>query len=80
MLFGTKEKMGVLTSILITTLISALIHTSIGAFGKPMLETLSAIPAGFIFGYIALKTDSIYYSFFVHALIGVLTDVMLFVL
>jgi len=79
-LHGTKDKSSVLGSILITTMISALIHTSIGGFGKPMIETLSAIPAGLIFGYISYKTDSIYYSLYIHALIGFLTDLFIFLI
>lgn len=76
------EKGGVspLSAILITTLISALIHTSIGGFGKPMIETLSAIPAGLIFGYITYVTKSIYYSLYMHILIGISTDVFIFLL
>ncbi|MBE5739166.1 MAG: CPBP family intramembrane metalloprotease [Clostridiales bacterium] len=76
----SKEKIGVVGAILLTTLISALIHTSIGGFGKPMIETLSAIPAGLIFGYVAYKTDSIYYSLYAHALIGFLTDIFIFLI
>jgi len=78
LLKGTIEHIGPLSAILITTLISALIHTSIGSFGKPMIETLSAIPAGLIFGYIAHKTNSIYYTLYIHALIGILTDIFIF--
>ena len=77
-LHGTKDKIGVLGSILLTTMISALIHTSIAGFGKPLLETLSAIPAGLIFGYISYKTDSINYSLYTHALVGILTDIFIF--
>jgi len=74
----TKDKVGILGAILITTLVSALIHTSIGGFGKPMIETLSAIPAGLIFGYVSHKTQSIYYPLYIHALIGILTDLFIF--
>lgn len=69
-----------LTAILFTTLISALIHTSIGGFGKPMIETLSAIPAGVIFGFVSYKTNSIYYSLYMHILIGILTDIFIFII
>ena len=80
LLFGTNQKLGALGSILLTTMISALIHTSIAGFGKPMIETLSAIPAGLIFGYVALKTKSIYYGLYMHALIGFLTDVFIHII
>ena len=76
--FASEKKCGVMGAILISTLISALIHTSIGAFGKPMLETLSAIPAGLIFGYIASKTKSIWPTLIIHFLIGVSTDMCIF--
>ena len=78
LLNASKEKMGIVGAILFTTLISALIHTSIGAFGKPMIETLSAIPAGIIFGYIAHKTKSIYPTLIIHFLIGLFTDLFIF--
>jgi len=76
------EKGGInpLTAILISTIVSALIHTCIADFGKPMIETLSAIGAGAIFGFIAWRTKSIYYSLYMHALIGICTDVFIFLL
>lgn len=76
----SQNKLGILSAILLTTLISSLIHTCIADFGKPMIETLSAIPAGLIFAYITSKTDSIYYSLYIHALVGILTDVFIFIL
>lgn len=80
LLFPAEEKCGALGAILITTLVSALIHTSIAGFGKPLAETLSAIPAGLIFGYIAHKTKSIYPTLFIHFLIGVCTDIFVFII
>ena len=76
----SKEKIGDLGAILLTTVVSALIHTSIGGFGKPMIETFSAIFAGLIFGFIAVKTKSIWYSFYLHALVGFSTDLFIFLL
>lgn len=78
--FGTKDKVGVLSAILLTTLISALIHTSIASFGKPMVETLSAIPAGLIFGYFAYKSDNIFTSLGCHVLVGFLLDLFIFLI
>lgn len=80
LLVSSEKKCGAMGAILLTTLISALIHTSIGAFGKPMIETLSAIPAGIIFGYIAHKTKSIYPTLFIHFIIGVSTDLFIFLI
>lgn len=78
--FSSEKKCGTLGSILLTTLISALIHTSIGGFGKPMIETLSAIPAGIIFGYIAYKTRSIFPSLILHMIVGFSTDLFIFLI
>ncbi len=80
LLFASEEKCGAVGAILLTTMISALIHTSIGAFGKPMIETLSAIPAGVAFGYIAYKTRNINASLIIHFLIGICTDLFIFLL
>lgn len=68
------EKSGVLLSIAVTTMISALIHSSIAGFGKPFAETFSAIPAGIAFGYVAYKTRSMWYSFYMHVVVGFSTD------
>ena len=80
LLFGSEQKCGSLGAILLSTLISALIHTSIGGFGKPMIETLSAIPAGLIFGYVSYKTRSIFPSLLIHFFVGLFTDVFIFLL
>lgn len=79
-LFQSEEKCGVLSAIVITTMISALVHSSIAGFGKPMVETLSAIPAGLIFGYITSRTKSIWYSLFIHMLVGFMTDMFIVLL
>ena len=80
LLKSSKNKLGVYSAILLSTLVSALIHTSIAGFGKPMVETLSAIPAGLIFGYIAHKTDNIYTSLFIHFFVGLFTDLFIFLI
>jgi len=73
--FSSEDKFGPITAVLITTMISALIHTSIGGFGKPVTETLSAIPAGILFGYVTYKTRSIWYAVYIHALLGFLIEI-----
>lgn len=78
-LFSTEEK-NIFLAIVISTMLSALVHSSIAGFGKPMIETLSAIPAGLIFGIIAVKTKSIWYSLYMHCLIGFLTDIFITIL
>lgn len=79
-LFATEKKLGIMGAVLFTTLISAIVHTSIGGFGKPMIETLSAIPAGIIFALIAYSTHSIWYTVYIHFIIGALTDIAIFLL
>lgn len=80
LLQGTMRQFGVMGAILVSMLISALIHTCIAGFGKPMIETLSAIPAGLIFGIIASKANSIWYSLYIHMAIGFLTDIFIFLI
>lgn len=48
---------------------SVMIH-----FGKPTPELLAAIPAGFLFGWIAYKTNSLWYVFVLHWTIGIIND------
>lgn len=69
LLFGLKEEFGIASAILIQTISSCLIH-----LGKPEGETLGSIAAGIVFGYIAIQTRSIWYVWFMHITIGVLTD------
>ena len=76
----SKSKLGMLGAVLFSTLISALIHTSIGGFGKPMVETLSAIAAGVIFALVAKHTNSIWYGFYLHMAVGFFTDLFCFVI
>lgn len=49
---------------------SVMIHV-----GKPLPETIAAIPAGFFFGWLALRSKSILYPILLHLVIGVSTDV-----
>jgi len=79
-LFSLEKKTGALTAILLTMAISTLIHTSIAGFGKPLLETLSAIAGGLIFGFVAYKTRSIWYSFYLHLLLGFMLDMAIIIL
>ena len=78
--FSLERKTGALTAILIVTMLSTLIHTSIAGFGKPLLETLSAILGGLVFGFVAYKTRSIWYSFFLHLLMGFMLDMAIIIL
>ncbi len=72
LLFGLKDKFGATPAVLIQTISSCLIH-----IGKPEGEIIGSIIVGVIFGYIALRTRSIWYVFLMHACIGVLTDLFI---
>jgi membrane protease YdiL (CAAX protease family) len=77
LLVFSLEKRGPLLAIMVSTMISALIHSSIAGFGKPFAETASAIIAGIAFGYTAYKTRSVWYSFVMHAIVGFSTDLFI---
>jgi len=60
MLFGLEKSIGK-SAIFVQAIPFVLLH-----FGKPFLETLSCIPSGFIFGYIAYRTRSFLPCFIIH--------------
>jgi len=70
MLFGLEQRFGALTAILIQTIPSAIVH-----IGKPASESFGAIFAGLVFGYLAIRTRSIFYPIILHAIVGIGTDV-----
>lgn len=72
LLFGLREKYGNMAAIAIQTISSCLIH-----LGKPESEIIGSIVVGILFGVIALRTRSFWYVFFIHATIGVLTDLFI---
>jgi membrane protease YdiL (CAAX protease family) len=70
MLFGLEKRFGSLAAILIQTIPSAIVH-----IGKPASESFGAIFAGLVFGYLAIRTRSIYYPLILHAVVGISTDI-----
>jgi membrane protease YdiL (CAAX protease family) len=70
MLFSLYQRFGALLAVWVQTLPSAIVH-----IGKPAAESFAAIPAGILFGYVALETQSIVYPLILHAAIGIATDV-----
>ncbi len=66
---GLSKKWQYWKSILLVTIITTLLHVT-----KPFSEILAAFVGGIIFGIIAEKTDSWYYVFGIHFIIGVLND------
>ena len=70
MLFGLERQYDAVTSILIQTIPSTIVH-----IGKPASESFAAILAGLAFGYMAIRTRSILYPLLLHAVVGIGTDV-----
>ena len=70
LLKGFASFMGVAGSFWLQVLCSVLIHV-----GKPLPETLAAIPAGILFGWLTLRTRSLLYPILLHLMIGITTDI-----
>lgn len=69
LLNGLEAELGFAAAMWIQVLMSVSIH-----FGKPTPEILGAIPAGFLFGWVAYRTKSIIYVVLIHWVIGMLND------
>lgn len=69
MLSQLQAHWGLSAAIWVQTIASTLIH-----LGKPLPETLAAIPAGLLFGVLAARSKSILYPFLLHLAIGLSTD------
>ncbi len=72
LLFGLMKTYGAMGAVLIQTVSSCLIH-----IGKPGGEIAASILAGILFGAITLRTRSIWYSWAIHALLGVSVDLFI---
>ncbi len=72
MIFGLEDRFGAVAVILIQTIPSAIVH-----IGKPAAESFAAIPAGLLFGYLAVRSRSFLYPLFLHAVIGIGTDLFI---
>ncbi|MDF1697012.1 MAG: type II CAAX endopeptidase family protein [Saprospiraceae bacterium] len=72
MLFGLKDKYGLIAAILIQTTSSCLVHID-----KPAVEILGSIPFGILFGIIAFRTRSIWLVVLLHAILGIMTDIFI---
>lgn len=68
MVHGTKHRFGVYT-IFVMTVPYCMVH-----FGKPFLETLAAIIAGVVLGFMSLKTRSIWMGVAIHASVALSMD------
>lgn len=69
---GMQKAYGPVMAILIQTVPSVIVH-----IGKPFAECFSAILAGLVFGYAAWRTRSIFFSMFLHAVVGIGTDLII---
>lgn len=69
LLFGLKDRLGGHPANLVQTGLSVTAH-----FGRALPETLSALPAGLVFGAVALRTRSIWYVTVIHWTVGVSMD------
>lgn len=69
MLFGLRSRVGVWLAICIQTIPSSLWH-----IGLPVKVTLAAIPAGIMFGLLAIRTNSLIWPILLHYLIWVGLD------
>lgn len=65
LLFGLKDRLGTGGANALQTALSVTAH-----FGRPLTETFSAIPAGFVFGWIDLRTKSVWYVAVIHWIVG----------
>lgn len=70
MLFGLRPRLGN-HAIAVMMIPYVMVH-----FGKPMPETLSAIVAGFVLGYLALKSGSFLWGWMLHWGVALTMDVM----
>ena len=64
---------GIIVAILIQTIVATVFH-----LGHPHIEILGAFFGSVIFGIIAYATQSILFTIFLHALIGILNDTFIY--
>jgi membrane protease YdiL (CAAX protease family) len=69
LLFGLEQRLGPAPAILVTTLATTLVHLS-----RPAGECFAALIAGFVAGYVVLRTRSIWGFFLVHLIAGLSLD------
>jgi len=72
--FPLVPAVGLVPALGLQTIISTLYH-----FGHPDSEVFAALAAGLAFGLIAHATGSFLYTVFIHALVGIGNDVLLYV-
>jgi membrane protease YdiL (CAAX protease family) len=65
LLFGLRDRVGAGLANAVQTALSAVAH-----FGRPLDETLAAIPAGLVFGWVDLRIGSVWYVAIIHWVVG----------
>jgi membrane protease YdiL (CAAX protease family) len=70
-LFGIRERVGDLYAVLIQTIPSVIAH-----IGRPEGEMISSIIAGIVFGFLVLRSRTIWYVLILHWFIGLSMDIM----
>jgi membrane protease YdiL (CAAX protease family) len=71
--FPVAAALGLVPALAVQTALSTFYH-----FGHPDSEVFGAFGVGFVFGLIAYATGSFFYTIFIHAVVGVATDVLLY--
>lgn len=71
LLFGLVRRLGPY-AVFVQMIPFALLH-----FGKPELETISAIVAGIVLGFLALRARSFWYGWLLHSLVAITNDVLI---
>lgn len=69
LLFGLERHIGGRAANLVQTALSVTAH-----FGRALPETAAALPAGLVFGAVALRTRSVWYGAAIHWTVGVTMD------
>ncbi len=69
LLFGLLPRLGPIASNLFQAGLTTLVHV-----GKPTTELMAAFPASLLFGYVTLRTGSIWYAVVGHWIVGVAMD------
>lgn len=69
LLFGLRDRLGGGIANLLQTALSVVAH-----FGRAFDETLAALPAGLLFGWVDLRVRSVWYVAVIHWVVGVSLD------
>ena len=69
LLLGFESKVGAGRSNLTQAILTVLIHV-----GRPVSEMAAAFPGSLVFGWLTLKTRSVWYAILIHWLVGITLD------